>query len=251
MRNDLIYGLHAVRTLLDQKPVNVLEIWILDTRHDKPVRSIRGKARTYGIHIERSSRKTLDRLTDAAAHQGVVARCRSTRGGPVADIESLLARVDDTTLLLMLDGLTDPHNLGACLRNADAAAVSAIITPRSRGVGLTPAARKVASGAADSVPLITVANLARAIEIVQDTGVTVIGTADDATENIYDVDLRGPLAFVLGAEERGLRHLTRKRCDRLVRIPMLGVLSSLNVASACAVLVYEARRQQRPAGCVA
>ena len=250
MKNDLIYGLHAVRALLDRKPLQILELWVLESRVDEAIRGICEKAGRYGVHVERAPRKTLDRLTESASHQGVVARYRPARVG-VKDIDSLLERVEETTLILMLDGVTDPHNLGACLRNADAAAASGVVIPRSRGVGLTPSARKVASGAAESVPLVSVANLARTIVTVQKAGVEVVGTADDAPDCLYDVDLRGPRAFVLGGEENGLRRLTREKCDRLLRIPMRGTLGSLNVASACAVLLYEARRQQVTAGHIA
>lgn len=245
MKNDLIFGLHAVRALLEKNPLAVLELWILDTRGDKMIRAIVDKADTFGIHSQRASRKTLDRITGLAAHQGVVARHRPSAATVRTDVGFLLEKVDETTLILMLDGVTDPQNLGACLRNADAAGATGIVIPRSRGVGLTAAARKVASGAAESVPLICVANLSRAIGTVQSAGVEVVGTADDASECLYDIDLRGPRAFVLGGEEKGLRRLTREKCDQLIKIPMHGTLSSLNVASACAVLLFETRRQQR------
>lgn len=245
MKPELIFGLHAVRGLLDKNPLAVLELWILDTRNDKAVRAIVDKADKFGIHHQRVPRKTLDRLTGSATHQGVVARHRPSAASLSEDIGSLLEEVNETSLLLMLDGVTDPHNLGACLRNADAAGATGVIIPRNRGVGLTPAARKVASGAAESVPLMPVANLARAIGTIQSAGVVVVGTADDATECLYDIDLCGPRAFVLGGEQTGLRRLTREKCDQLVRIPMQGTLSSLNVASACAVVLFEARRQQR------
>ena len=241
----MIFGLHAVRGLLDHNPLVVLELWILDTRDDKAVQAIVDKADTFEIHHQRVPRKTLDRLTGSATHQGVVARYRPSTASLSEDIGSLLQTVDETTLLLMLDGVTDPHNLGACVRNADAAGATGIIIPRNRGVGLTPAARKVASGAAESVPVVSVANFARTIGTVQSAGVVVVGTADDATECLYDLDLCGPRAFVLGGEEKGLRRLTREKCDQLVKIPMRGTLSSLNVASACAVVLFEARRQQR------
>lgn len=250
MKSELVYGLHAIRVLLERNPVDVLELWMLDNRDDQAVRGIRERADKFGIHVERVPRKTLDRLSEFAVHQGVVARHRSAHGVP-KDIAPLLKKIDHTTLLLMLDGVTDPHNLGACLRNADAAAAAGIIIPRSRGVGLTASARKVASGAAESVPVIVVANLARTIDTVRGAGVEVIGTADDAPACLYDVDLSGPQAFVLGGEENGLRRLTREKCDRLVSIPMRGVLPNLNVASASAVLLFEARRQQRAAGRIA
>ena len=243
MKRDVIYGLHAVRALLERNPAEVLALWVLDTRYDSQIQGICLLAARNGIHVERASRKTLNRLTDFAAHQGVVANHRAPAIG-TDNLATLLEHIDDTTLILMLDGVSDPQNLGACLRNADATGVAGVVIPRSRGVGLTASARKVASGAAESVPVIPVANLARTIDLVKGAGVLVVGTADDAPETLYDVELCGPHAFILGAEEKGLRHLTRKKCDRLLNIPMHGKLSSLNVASASAVLLYEARRQQ-------
>lgn len=243
VKRNLTYGLHAVRMLLEHNPLQVLELWVLDSRCDALIQGLCALAARHGVHVERVSRKTLNRLTSFAAHQGVVA-CHRATPGAINNVGALLERLDETTLILMLDGVTDPHNLGACLRNADATAVAGVVIPRSRGVGLTASARKVASGAAESVPVISVANLARTIDVVKDAGVVVVGTADDAPDGLYDIDLRGPHAFVLGAEERGLRRLTREKCDRLLKIPMRGTLSSLNVASASAVLLYEARRQQ-------
>ena len=251
MKTDLTYGLHAVRALLDRSPIDVLEIWILNTREDEPILDICERSKTFGIHIEKVTRKTLERLAGSGTHQGVVARYRPCVLDAAKDMNALLRNVDESTLILMLDGIADPHNLGACLRNADAAAVTGVVIPRSRGVGLTPSAKKVASGAAESVPLVTVANLVRAIEIAQQAGVEVVGTTHDAPEGIYECDLRGPRAFVLGGEEKGLRRLTREKCDRLLKIPMRGVLNSLNVASASAVILFEARRQQQAARSIA
>ena len=250
MKRNVIYGLHAVRTLLERNPVEVLSLWVQDSRNDARMEGICSLAIRNGIHVERVSRKTLNRLTESAAHQGVVADHRAPMS-KIDTISGLLDRLDETTLILMLDGISDPQNLGACLRNADATGVAGVVIPRSRGVGLTASARKVASGAAENVPVISVANLARTIDVVKESGVVVVGTAGDALASLYDVELCGPHAFVLGTEGKGLRQLTRKKCDCLLSIPMHGKLSSLNVASASAVLLYEARRQQAMRGRIA
>jgi 23S rRNA (guanosine2251-2'-O)-methyltransferase len=161
-----------------------------------------------------------------------------------SDLEALIAGIDGAPFLLILDGVTDPHNLGACLRSADAAGAHAVIAPKDNAVGLTPVAVKVASGAAESVPFVQVTNLARTLDRIKERGIWLIGTADDADATLYETDLQGPLALVLGSEGKGMRRLTRERCDLLLRLPMLGRVESLNVSVTAGICLYEALRQR-------
>ena len=189
-------------------------------------------------------RQTLDRLTQHGRHQGIAARMRRGKFS-TQDLDTVLATVaTGLPLYLVLDGIQDPHNLGACLRTADAAGVRAVIVPRDRAVGLTPTVAKVASGAAETVPVVQVTNLARALRQLKDAGIWIVGASGDAEKSIYQTDLDRPLALVLGAEDKGLRENTRKHCDMLARIPMAGAIASLNVSVAAAVCLYEAVRQR-------
>jgi 23S rRNA (guanosine2251-2'-O)-methyltransferase len=188
----------------------------------------------------------LDRLAAGERHQGVVAELAPRAGDPETQLEEALEALGDAPpLLLVLDGVTDPHNLGACLRSADAAGVAAVIVPRDRAAGLTPVVRKVAAGAAETVPLVQVVNLARTLRQLQQRGVWLVGTADDAPRTLYDIDCTGPVALVLGSEGEGMRRLTREACDELVSIPMQGAVESLNVSVAAGVVLFEAVRQRR------
>jgi 23S rRNA (guanosine2251-2'-O)-methyltransferase len=186
----------------------------------------------------------LDRVVPGVNHQGVAARSATPTAGNERDLDDLLDRLVEPAFLLVLDGVQDPHNLGACLRTCDAAGAHAIIAPRDNAVGLTPAACKVASGAAGRVPYIQVTNLARTLRRLQEQGVWLVGTAGEAETSLFDADLRGPLALVMGGEERGLRRLTREHCDLLVSLPMIGRVESLNVSVATGVALYEALRQR-------
>jgi 23S rRNA (guanosine2251-2'-O)-methyltransferase len=192
-------------------------------------------------------RPTLDRLCEGAAHQGVVARVRARAALREPDLESLLDGLAEPPLLLVLDGVQDPHNVGACLRCADATGTHAVIVPRDRAAGLTPTVRKVSSGASESVPFVQVTNLARTLEALGERGIRRVGADEAAGAELFDTDLGGPLALVLGAEGRGLRRLTRERCDLLVRLPMLGAVESLNVSVAAGVCLYFARAGRRQA----
>lgn len=242
---DWAFGIHAVQALLKTDARQVSELRFLRGRKDQRQQKLQALADTQGIPWLWASRRELDQLVDGN-HQGVVALC-SAGTAAVADesfLDALLARLEGPALLLILDEITDPHNLGACLRTADAVGVHAVITTRDRSAGITPVVRKVASGAADSVPFIVVTNLVRTLEHLKDNGVWVMGTDDSATEVLYDVDMTGPLALVMGAEGRGLRRLTRETCDRLIKLPMHGVVSSLNVSVAAGVCLYEIGRQR-------
>lgn len=240
----IIYGLHAVLAALKQHPGGVTELWVDDARHDDRVTQIIEAARQARVTLRKVARRTLDERVPDARHQGVVAHCRSLPTYTEDDLEGLLGALDEAAFLLVLDGVQDPHNLGACLRSASAAGVHAVIVPRDRAAGLTPAVRKVASGAAESVPFIPVTNLARCLRELRDAGVWIVGAAGDAPTSLYQADLRGPLALALGSEESGLRRLTREHCDLLVHIPMAGTVESLNVSVATGICLFEAVRQR-------
>jgi 23S rRNA (guanosine2251-2'-O)-methyltransferase len=238
-----LFGLHPVLAALRRKPMPVRTLWVDAGRKDARMREVLDAARTAGVSVERVDGAALDRLCPGGRHQGVVAACEPPEAVTEADLPDLVDGTDNP-LLLVLDGVTDPHNLGACLRTADAAGVTAVIAPRDRAADLTPVARKVASGAAESVPFVQVTNLARTLDQLKAAGVWVIGTSDDAPGSLYQADLKGPLALVLGAEGQGMRRLTRERCDLLVSIPMHGTVSSLNVSVAAGVCLFEAVRQR-------
>ena len=243
-QQNLIYGIHAVSSALRSRPQQVRELWIEQSRQDERTRLLLETAQARNIVVHLVKAKTLDRMLDHAAHQGVVAHCRQA---PMLQDKQLEAALQQQTspFYLVLDGVKDPHNLGACLRTGDAAGVDGVIVPRDRAVGVTPAVRKVASGAAETVPLYQVANLARAMEKMKAGGVWLIGLAGEAAQSLYQADLRGPLALVLGAEQKGLRRLTRDKCDLLVSLPMAGEVESLNVSVAAGICLYEALRQRK------
>ena len=238
----LIHGFHAVTARLRQTPEDVKEIFVAEGRQDGRSRDLIKAAEAAGVRVLPVDSDRLDGMTGGARHQGVVARVAATRKHLTLDdvIESL----SEPALLLVLDGVTDPHNLGACLRVADAAGAHAVVAPKDRACGLNATAIKVASGAADAVPYITVTNLARCLRELQELGVWVIGAAGEAEKDLYVIDQKGPTAWVLGAEGAGLRRLTRETCDELARIPMFGSVESLNVSVASGICLFEARRQR-------
>lgn len=242
MSNDVVFGIHAVSAILARSPQDILEVFALKDREDKRLQPLLQQARQLGISIQFCNRKTLDEMTKGQ-HQGIVAKARLSSGGNESDLATIL-ETNAKPFLLVLDGVTDPHNLGAILRSADAAGVHAVIAPKDRSVKLTSVVRKVACGAAESVPFITVTNLARTLRQLQDAGVWVVGTAGETETLVYQAELKGPLALVLGAEGEGLRRLTRETCDLLVKIPMFGSVSSLNVSVAAGICLFEAVRQR-------
>ncbi len=244
-RPHIIAGINSVRTALKHGAAGVAEVWVEARRRDKKMREIIGLAKEGGVTLHQVDRTELDAMAPGVNHQGVVAEVAVPAALGEKDLESLLDGIDAPPLLLVLDGVQDPHNLGACLRSADAAGVAAVIAPKDRSVGLTPVVCKVASGAADTVPFIQVTNLARTIHWLQDEHrVWVVGAAGEAESSIYQLDLTGPLALIMGAEEKGLRRLTREACDSLVRLPMAGTVESLNVSVATGICLYEAVRQR-------
>ena len=239
-----VFGLHTVGNLLSGDADGLVEIWVQAKRRDARLGKILDAARRARIPVQAVERHVLDQMVAGARHQGVVASYRGVPPLAEPDLEPLLKGLDEPPFLLVLDGVQDPHNLGACLRSADAAGVQAVIAPRDRAVGVTPTVQKVASGAAQSVPFVQVANLARALARLREQGIWVVGTAGSADQSLYGADLRGPLALVLGGEGKGLRRLTREQCDLLVSIPMHGTVESLNVSVAAGVCLYEAVRQR-------
>jgi len=249
MSTSFLYGFHAVTVRLKTAPESILEIHLDASRRDARMRGFADRAREAGIKLVDSDDDRLSKMSGGPRHQGVVARVNPVKQRHSLDevLEEVEAAKLDTALVLVLDGVTDPHNLGACLRVADGAGAQAVIAPTDHAVGLNATVAKVASGAAESVPYLMVTNLARALNEMKERGVRIIGASDDATQTLYDVDLTGPVAIVLGAEGPGMRQLTRKTCDELVSIPMAGAVESLNVSVAAAVLLYEARRQRMKA----
>jgi len=241
----LVFGLHSVRTLLQQRPERASKLLLQKGRDDARVNEIAQLARAASIKIEYRDVAELDRLAAGDRHQGACLQMRPAAVLGEGALDELLEPLAVPPLLLVLDGVQDPHNLGACLRTADAAGAHAVIVPRDRAAGLSPTVRKVASGAAETVPLIQVVNLARTLRWLKERNIWLIGTDDEAPKSLYETDLRGPMAIVLGAEGPGLRRLTRESCDALVSIPMLGTVESLNVSVATGVVLYEALRQRR------
>lgn len=242
-QQEWVYGLHALTSILAKEPERVMELWVLKGRTDERLHHAINLARKNGISIQFCHRQALDKKVDGEQHQGIVARARPARALDENDLAQLLDN-NAKPLLLVLDGVTDPHNLGACLRTADAAGVTAVIVPKDKSVSITATVRKVACGAAEVMPFIQVTNLARTLKSLQDAGVWIVGTAGEAEKSLYDVALDGPIALVMGAEGKGMRRLTRETCDELVKLPMAGDVSSLNVSVATGVCLYECVRQR-------
>lgn len=240
-----IGGIHAVRSAIGHGRNQVQQIWLDQGRRDRRLSELESVAREAGIVPQRVTRKALDEQLPGVNHQGVVAWVSAPSALSEKALFELLGQATQPCMLLVLDGVTDPHNLGACLRSADAAGVLAVITARDRSAGLTPVACKVASGAAESLPFVQVTNLARTLDkLKKDHGMWLVGTAGEAPQTLYQADLNGNLCLVMGAEGKGMRRLTREACDVLVRLPMLGSVESLNVSVATGICLYEAVRQR-------
>lgn len=240
----VIFGLHTIEALIQHHPERIIRLCVALQRSDKKIESLVKSAKRQGITVDYVPRQELDRITEEASHQGVAAFCQKARPYSESDLKNLLENLDMPPFVLVLDGVTDPHNLGACIRSADAAGVHAIIVPKDRAAGITPIVSKVASGAAETVPLIQVTNLVRTLEVLKELGIWIYGAAGEAEQSLYQTDLSGPIAIVLGAEGEGLRRLTREHCDILVKIPMQGSVASLNVSVATGVFLFEAVRQR-------
>jgi len=242
LNSAILFGFHAITVRLKTAPASIVELHVDATRRDARMRQFVERAQAAGARLLDSDDARLTRLAGSPRHQGVVARVQPIQ--PRHSLDGVLDEVTGAPLLLVLDGITDPHNLGACLRVADGAGAHAVLAPKDHAVGLNATVAKVASGAAETVPYLMVTNLARALNELKERDIRIVGTTEDAARTLYDIDLRGPVALVLGAEGRGLRQLTRTTCDELVRIPMAGAVESLNVSVAAGVCLFEARRQR-------
>jgi 23S rRNA (guanosine2251-2'-O)-methyltransferase len=238
----VLFGFHAVGVRLRTAPKSILELYVDATRRDARMRQFLQKAQEAGLRPIEADGLRLARLAGSAGHQGVVARVEALQA--TTSLDDLLAGLEGPPLLLVLDGVTDPHNLGACLRVADGAGAHAVIAPKDHAVGINATVAKVASGAAETVPYFMVTNLARTLGELKERSIWCLGLSDEATQTLYQSDLKAATALVLGAEGTGLRQLTRKTCDALVSIPMLGAVESLNVSVASGICLYEAVRQR-------
>ncbi|MBC8519852.1 MAG: 23S rRNA (guanosine(2251)-2'-O)-methyltransferase RlmB [Gammaproteobacteria bacterium] len=243
-----IFGIHAVRGWLKSGQARKGDQLLVDERrHDRRLQDLVQQAKRQGISVRKVSKREMDRLAQGGVHQGVVVEVAVKTEQKIYDdnwLEEMLDNLSEPPFLLMLDGVTDPHNLGACLRSAEAAGVHAVVVPKDRSVGITPVVRKVASGAVESLPFVMVTNLSRLLKSLADRGLWIVGATGEATDSLYEADLGGPLVLVMGAEGGGMRRLTKENCSQLVKIPMAGEVSSLNVSVASGVALFEAVRQR-------
>ncbi len=243
-QNEKIFGIHSVESLLQKTPEKIIQLFLQKSRQDKKLYNIESLAKNAGIKFQQVEKRKMDGWINGN-HQGVIAEVKVQDAVMNENQLIELAENKQDLFLLVLDGVTDPHNLGACLRTADAAGVDALVIPKDRSVSLTAVARKVACGAGDHVPVVKVTNLARFLTQIKSHNVWVVGTAGEATNNIYQTNYNGAIALVMGAEGSGMRRLTRENCDELIKIPMAGSVSSLNVSVATGVCLFEILRQKK------
>ena len=241
----ILVGFHAVSSALKTAAADVKWLRVDEKSHNKRLREIESRASGAGIKITRTSSSELDRLAGQQRHQGVVAGFSGGNIVPEARLGAILEAIDGVPLILVLDGVQDPHNLGACLRTAEAAGVHLVVVCKDRSAGITPVVRRAASGAAETLQIVQATNLARVLRDLKQRGVWLAGTSDAANEGLYETDLTGPLALVMGSEGKGIRRLTGELCDYLVSIPMAGKVESLNVSVATGVCLYEINRQRQ------
>ncbi|VFP86658.1 23S rRNA (guanosine-2'-O-)-methyltransferase RlmB [Candidatus Erwinia haradaeae] len=241
--DEIVFGMYAVQAMLNNDPQRFKEVWILQGRADHRLRTLVKLLEMHQVTIYTKTRSRMDQQSEGGVHQGIIAVVQKKRPYQENDLLALLAKINNP-FLLILDGIMDPHNLGACIRNADAAGVHAVIIPKDRSAQLTPIVRKVASGSAENVPLVHVTNLARVMRCLQRENIWIIGTTEKTHQTLYQSNLTGPLSLVMGSEEKGMRRLTQENCNELVHIPMLGGVSSLNVSVATGICLYEAVRQR-------
>ncbi len=239
-----IIGLHAAQSALEHTPDKLTTAWVDAGRMDARLARIKQEMESAGVNIHLANRRELDHLSEGRNHQGVIVELEMAHELGETDFRDALDALEGPAFFLVLDHVQDPHNLGACLRSADAAGVHGVIITKDQSVGITPTVAKVASGAAETVPLYKVTNLARALGWLKEAGIWIVGAAGEAEKTVYQTDLNLPLALVMGAEEKGMRRLTRENCDFLVKIPMLGQVESLNVSVATGILLFEAVRQR-------
>lgn len=244
MKLEAVYGLHAVTTLLQRNPEQVIELWIMQGRHDARMQRVLELAQEQQLDVREADKGLMNQKAEEGNHQGVIAWRKPVQHKTEKHLPDILDAISGTPLILILDGVTDPHNLGACLRTADAAGVQLVIAPKDKSAPLNATAAKVACGAAEAVPYIQVTNLARTMKELQQRGIWIVGTAGEAEHSIYQQDMKGPMALVMGAEGSGMRRLTREHCDYLVNIPMAGEVSSVNVSVATGICLFEAVRQR-------
>lgn len=242
-QHEWLFGIHALEAVITREPERLIELFVLKGREDDRLINIIDQARRFGIAVQFCHRKTLDDKVNGEQHQGVIAKAKPGKQYAENDL-AIIVEQSEKPFLLILDGVTDPHNLGACLRTAEAAGAHAVVVPKDNSAALTPTVRKVASGAADVIPLVQVTNLARTIRELQKAGVWIIGTAGEAKQSLYECKLNGPIALVMGAEGKGMRRLTRENCDELIKLPMAGTVTSLNVSVATGVCMFEIVRQR-------
>ena len=245
MKLTKIVGLHAAQSALMYSPQKISRAWVDSERHDKRLEMLLETLSTLDVSIEKVERKKLDKLADGMNHQGVVLEVALPEELSENDLKVAVEHLSENALFLVLDNVQDPHNLGACLRTADATGVHGIIITKDNAVGITPTVCKVASGAAETVPVYVVTNLARTLRWLKTEGVWVVGTTGEAQSTLFKSDFTVPMALVIGAEEKGMRRLTREQCDFLVKLPMLGTVESLNLSVATGVLLYEVLRQRQ------
>ncbi len=244
-QENYLYGLHSVKRLLEKRAQDIQVLFVLKGRQDKAMENLLNEAKKQGISIQATHRKQLDEFAPNGNHQGIIAQCNMPQALGEENLIDILEALEVPPFLLILDGVQDPHNLGACLRTADGAGIHAVIAPKDRACNLTPVVCKVACGAEQTVPFVQVTNLSRCMEKLKERGIWIMGTSGDADTMIYDFDLKGPLALVMGAEGQGIRQLTAKNCDKLLKIPLAGSVESLNVSVATGICLFEAVRQRQ------
>lgn len=237
-------GVHSIQNALEHDVENITQLWVAENKRNPRIDKLLARAEKLGLKVESTTPSALDRMTGSRKHQGIVAEYTAQDVASENDLFDMVTNASEPLLLLVLDGVTDPHNLGACLRTAEGAGVDAVIAPKDKSASLTPTARKVASGAAETLPFVQVTNIARTLQLLKDAGVWVTGTSDKVDQTLYQGNYTGPTAIVMGAEGTGLRRLTEESCDHLISIPMAGSVSSLNVSVATGVVLYEAVRQR-------
>lgn len=244
MKSSKLFGLHSVQAAIDYSPNKIMRVWIDAQRVDKRLGVIIDNLTALGIEPEKTDRKKLDRLADGNNHQGIAMEIEMPGEQCESDLKTMVENLTTTALLLVLDNVQDPHNFGACLRTADATGVQGVIITKDNATGITPTVCKVASGAAETVPVYQVTNLARTLRWLKDEGIWIMGAAGEAAQTVYQTDLTVPMAVVIGAEGKGLRRLTKENCDCLIKLPMLGQVESLNLSVATGAFLYETVRQR-------
>lgn len=244
MSTELLIGIHSVEAALNYDAGNILELYVESGQQNPRVRELAERARDAGVKPHARDKADLDRMTGGARHQGIAAKYRAPPARSESDLPAIIDAAGNSALFLVLDGVTDPHNLGACLRSAEAAGVTAVIVPKDKAAGITPTVRRASAGAADRVPFVASTNLARSLKLLRQSGIWLTGLAGDGNQSLYACDFKGPVAVVIGSEGEGMRRLTREACDFVAAIPMRGSVESLNVSVATGIVLFEVLRQR-------